>query len=106
MADLKLITKENLAVFFQGIDQIYQRKNASANPHDNVAVGDIIFWAGLENPAKFLECDGREIDVDEFSELFQVIGNKWGSPSRVGVFKIPTLTIGDGTVKCLIKAQK
>lgn len=57
-------------------------------------VGTIIPWIGQINtpPDGYLLCDGREVSKIDYSELFEVIGTKFGTASEEGNFKLPNLT--------------
>lgn len=54
-----------------------------------VAVGTIYPYAGDTPPETFMFCDGKELDVDEYTELFGVIGYKFGGSE--GKFHLPNL---------------
>lgn len=64
-----------------------------------VPVGTIIDYAGIEPPPNYLPCDGRELPILQFLELYNAIGNAWGTPS-LSSFNLPNLnkrvTIGSG----------
>lgn len=54
-----------------------------------VAVGTIFPYAGISAPDSFMLCDGSELDVNEYADLFNVIGYTYGGSGDV--FKIPDL---------------
>ncbi|MFN7923717.1 MAG: phage tail protein [Bryobacteraceae bacterium] len=37
----------------------------------------------------WMECDGRELDIDDYPALYSVLKNRYGSPAPGQVFKIP-----------------
>lgn len=63
----------------------------------NNPVGTIIAWIGntLNTPEGYLVCDGSEISKTDYAELYTVIGDKFGTSSEEGKFKLPNLV--DGT---------
>jgi microcystin-dependent protein len=64
-----------------------------------VPIGTIIDFAGQIPPANYIPCDGRVLSIEEYLELYNAIGDVWGSPSPL-TFNIPNLnkrtTIGKG----------
>jgi len=68
-----------------------------------VPVGTIIDFAGPDGkaPPNYLPCDGRELPVNDYFELFDAIGNTWGAPTLTS-FSLPNLnkrtTIGKGSL--------
>lgn len=68
-----------------------------------VPVGTIIDFAGPsgKEPQNYLPCDGRELVINEFFDLFDAIGTTWGSPT-LSTFNLPNLnkrvTIGRGSI--------
>lgn len=60
-------------------------------------IGQVSFFAMkdvVDNPTPpsgWFICDGREINISDFSELFAVIGTDFGTPSLPTKFKIPDL---------------
>lgn len=57
-----------------------------------VPIGAIMPFAGLNIPTGYLLCDGSEQEKVKYQDLFDVIGNSYGVPSRgVNTFKIPDL---------------
>ncbi len=53
------------------------------------AVGTIFPYAGESAPDTFMLCDGSELNVAEYPELFSVIGYKFGGSDDI--FKLPDL---------------
>ena len=66
-----------------------------------VPVGTIIDYAGAKPPINYLPCDGRELSIESYPELFSAINYTWGQPSLTS-FNLPNLnkrtTIGQGDV--------
>lgn len=52
--------------------------------------GVIMPFAGSTIPDGFLECNGQELERDEYSDLFEVIGTAFGSDDMF-TFKLPDL---------------
>lgn len=63
----------------------------------NNPVGTIIAWIGntSNTPEGYLVCDGSEVSKTDYPELYSVIGDKFGTSSEEGKFKLPNLV--DGT---------
>jgi len=54
-------------------------------------IGEVVAFAGSVSPTdKWLLCDGSEYDVDDYPNLYAVIGDTYGS-SGSGLFKVPDL---------------
>jgi len=54
-------------------------------------IGEIVAYAGDTTPSdKWLVCDGSEYDVDDYPDLYAVIGDTYGS-SGSGLFMVPDL---------------
>ena len=58
----------------------------------NVPIGSVIAWTGPKTkiPAGWLECDGRELNRNQFQDLFDAIGTTWGG-TATDKFKVPDL---------------
>jgi microcystin-dependent protein len=67
-----------------------------------VPIGTIIDFAGINPPQSYLLCDGRELQREEFFDLFSAIGTTWGAPTTAS-FNLPDLnnrtTVGSGINK-------
>jgi microcystin-dependent protein len=57
-----------------------------------VPCGSIINYSGDSSPNGWLICDGSEISKTTYSNLFSVIGTKYGSASNINNFKLPDLS--------------
>lgn len=72
----------------------------SANFVLGVPVGTVIDYAGNTPPTNYIPCDGRELLIEEYLDLYRAIGNTWGSGSDK-TFNIPNLnkrvTVGMGS---------
>jgi len=54
-------------------------------------IGELIAYAGAVSPdPRLLLCDGSEYDVDDYPDLYAVIGDTYGS-SGVGLFMLPDM---------------
>jgi microcystin-dependent protein len=64
-----------------------------------IPIGTIIDYAGPTPPSNYLPCDGRELSVEIYPELFNAIKYTWGKPSEL-TFNLPNLnqrtTVGSG----------
>ena len=54
-------------------------------------IGTIICFAGQIVPPGWILCDGSEISKSEYSKLFSVIGNTYGTPANSSNFILPNL---------------
>ncbi|MEA1916863.1 MAG: phage tail protein, partial [Campylobacterota bacterium] len=61
----------------------------SVNGASNVDVGAVMWFATATAPNLYFQCDGRELVKTEFSELYSVIGDTFGSTEAT--FNIPDL---------------
>lgn len=56
-----------------------------------IPVGFILAFAGDQVPNGYLKCDGSAVSRTEYSELFGVIGTKYGSGDGSTTFNLPNL---------------
>jgi len=57
-----------------------------------VPIGTILPFAGNNIPRGYLLCDGSELEIVRFPELYDIIGNVYGAPSLgFETFKLPDL---------------
>jgi microcystin-dependent protein len=56
-----------------------------------VPCGSIVNYSGDSSPNGWLICDGSEISKTTYSNLFSVIGTKYGSAADINNFKLPDL---------------
>lgn len=54
-------------------------------------IGTILSFGGAIAPKGYLLCDGSEVSKTEYSELYNVIGDSFGTASGSGMFKLPDL---------------
>ena len=66
----------------------YARSFLTLNAHQKPTVGDTKMSVIQDDHMGWLLCDGREIDINTFYFLYQVIGNAYGS-AATGKFKLP-----------------
>ncbi len=52
-------------------------------------IGQIIMWAGARVPFGWMECDGRILNKNAHSSLYQVIANIYGGNSASDTFALP-----------------
>jgi microcystin-dependent protein len=57
---------------------------------DSKYIGEIILFAGSYTPEDFMDCDGREISIQEHQALYSVIGHVFGGDGHKN-FKLPDL---------------
>ena len=76
---------------------IYQGNQKVANNYyiDNtvycVPVGTIISYTSNIVPTGFLICDGSEVSKNTYSDLYKVVGDKFGTATDTTKFKLPDL---------------
>ncbi len=61
-------------------------------------VGEIRRFAGESAPSGWVFCDGQELQVEEYQDLYEVIGVAYGGDG-VSTFKIPKLRHGQARKK-------
>jgi microcystin-dependent protein len=64
-----------------------------APPVGIVPIGTVTAFAGPIDklPNGWLPCDGRQLHINEYKDLFAAIGWSWGGDEKQGVFNIPDL---------------
>lgn len=58
---------------------------------DYSPVGTVISFAGTTAPSKYLICDGSAVSRKDYSELYAVIGTKYGTGNGSTTFNLPNL---------------
>ncbi len=89
LTDTMLIYREGTG---GGLKQVSKQKFISNIP--TVPVGAIMPFAGATPPAGYLFCDGSEVKIGDFSDLFTVIGYAYKTPSQLigkATFALPDL---------------
>jgi microcystin-dependent protein len=59
-------------------------------PNSNAQVGEIVAFAGTYEPAGYLKCDGRLVNIIDYPNLFDVIGTTYGGDGST-TFALPDL---------------
>ncbi len=63
-------------------------------------VGEIKPFAGSYVPAGWIECDGRQLQIQQYQLLFAIISTQFGGNIQQGYFNVPDLrgrvTVGAG----------
>ena len=70
-----------------------ENKFNELNDLNLIPIGTIVSYGGnLDkiDKTKWMPCDGRELNIDQYPELFAVLSNNWGSKEQ-NVFNIPDL---------------
>ena len=60
-------------------------------------IGTILAYGGATAPSGWLRADGSEVSKTTYSELYSVIGDKYGTPSVNTNFKLPKVLTCGGT---------
>jgi microcystin-dependent protein len=85
------IGADQVLVFRSGVGLLKQNRNNFVGDLA-VPIGAILPFAGSIVPTGYLLCDGSEVERTRFTELFDVLGNTYGVPTRgVNTFVIPDL---------------
>ena len=85
------IGADQVLVFRSGVGLLKQNRNNFVGDLA-VPIGAILPFAGSIVPTGYLLCDGSEVERTRFTELYDVIGNTYGVPTRgVNTFVIPDL---------------
>jgi microcystin-dependent protein len=74
----------------QSISLINQNAELYINNLNVIPVGSIICFAGSTAPSGWLLCNGNDVNINEYSALFSVIGTTYGSGS-FGTFRLPSM---------------
>jgi microcystin-dependent protein len=82
---------DQVLVFRAGAGLVKQTRDAFVGDL-GIPIGAILPYAGGTPPAGYLLCDGSEVERARFTDLFDIIGNTYGTPSiGVNTFKLPDL---------------
>ena len=54
-------------------------------------IGSIIYWPSQLMPTGYLLCDGREVAINDYPELYTAIGNIGGDDVASGNFRLPDM---------------
>jgi len=87
-------SSDQLLVYQSGSGLVSMTKQVFTNHIAVVPVGAIFPFAGINVPTGYLLCDGSEILIGTYTELFNVIGYSYkpvGSLQGVGTFGLPDL---------------
>lgn len=57
----------------------------------SVPIGTILNYSAATPPVGFLVCDGSEVSKSTYADLFEVIGNTYGTATDASKFKLPDL---------------
>lgn len=71
-------------------------------------IGSVILYAGKKNtPKGYLECNGQEIQTNDYKTLYSVLNNIDidTTESIPDTFTLPSLTTGNDTTKYIIRAK-
>jgi hypothetical protein len=78
-------TPDEMADIFDAVLQDLSKRRSC------VETGTLFYWAGEIAPTHGLPCDGSEVLVADYPELYAVIGDSWGTPSDGDHFVLPLL---------------
>lgn len=82
---------DQVLVFRSGAGLLKQTRNNFVGDLA-VPIGAILPFAGSAVPTGYLLCDGSEVERTRFTDLYDVLGNTYGTPSiGVNTFKLPDL---------------
>lgn len=82
---------DTVLIFRSGTGLIKETRNVFVADL-GVPIGAMMPFAGANAPEGYLLCDGSEVERTKFPDLYDVIGNTYGSTSvGVGTFRLPDL---------------
>ena len=65
-----------------------------AKPGSSIPVGSVLAPSnGVGQGHRLVPCDGREMSIDAFPELYAVVGNTFGGSPHLRSFRVPDLTV-------------
>ena len=88
------LTSDELIVHRVGIGLRKLSKNTFLSNVALVPIGSIVSYAGLTPPPGYLLCDGAEVQIAVYPELYAVIGNTYKGPDPylgLATFRLPDL---------------
>jgi microcystin-dependent protein len=96
-----LTNNSNFVAGIMKIVGVRQPLTTSVNTSYTAKIGQIIAYAGTNEPTGWLKCDGRAVLRNKYPDLFAVIGTTYGSGDGSTTFNLPDLTerfpVGSGT---------
>ena len=87
-------TTDTLLVYRPGVGLVSMAKSVLHNHLAVIPIGTILPFAGISIPSGYLLCDGSEILISTYSQLYSVIGYSYKNPSYLlgqGTFALPDL---------------
>lgn len=75
---------------FEFSEEIYKQFLNRARK-DLVPVGSIMCFPYQKYPSGYLPCDGREVLINQYPDLYHLIGNSFGTPEEKNCFRLPDL---------------
>jgi microcystin-dependent protein len=86
---------------FKIINNVIEKSDDCSDEEDDYMIGQIIDYGGIHgtwDAEKWMDCDGSTLNVDDYPELYGVIGREWTLDSvPQDKFTIPNLK-GRGTI--------
>ena len=64
-------------------------------------LGTIVAWAGAWVPKGWMLCDGRQLQIPQYTALYAIIGNRFGGDS-VRTFALPKLSHAEAFIQYII----
>lgn len=84
------VNKKNKNIYYYNIkDNSMVSVGGGVSDYDSAPVGAIYGYASLNIPIGYMLCDGRELNREEYSELFSVIGTNYGAGDSSTTFNLP-----------------
>lgn len=72
-------------------NEVETRFDCYMPPFFHTMVGEIKMWAGNTIPDGWLLCDGAEVSKTTYPNLYEAIGDLWGTPASSSNFMLPNL---------------
>ena len=54
-------------------------------------IGSVSEYAGFRVPRGFMRCEGQEVNINQYTALYSIIGNLYGGDPSRGKFNLPDL---------------
>lgn len=97
---------QNKKKIYDYLDYLVNALNIRNSAGGNLPIGAILEWGGTEIPEDWLLCNGQSLNVEEYSELFKVLGIKYGGNSENNTFNLPQIGGDNSTLNYIIKVKQ
>ncbi len=88
----RFVTEDQQTEWNRISDETLDKKALEKSFREAIPTGTVLTFAGERFPAGWIPCDGRHLDKQEYSELYEAIGDRFGADTTR--FRIPDLRAG------------